>query len=438
MAVLENHHVLTNWYIECPLDSTITLSQHSCRAFASSSSHYLTFTISLSLSLSHCLSLTISLSLSLSHYLTFTDSLSLSLSHCLSLAISLSLSLSRYLSFTISLQLHNPHLMVRRVGLGICPSTSHIHSHTFTLTHSLSPVLGVMMKSIELKTKIYSHAHSLILSHWLSHCLKTSRSNLCRFSDSLSLYLSHRVSPSHGASLTVSLSLWSDSEESARAFVRLGKPNPNITCNTAANSRWKLGGAGAVQPPPSLSRHCRKHVLTLTHTSSHFVLVVFVVDVRSKEFKTFNYSLALSFLWDVSHARQNQNQRVTVGFSVREWALLARNTAKHKHSERTRERGETVRQWAKHRTCETVSEAQWVTESKRSVLNAAQWLTWEERGWLTVTVREWAVHQRSYHLLSVSGRSPTPPTRASKRPCCCQSTAAGQQELWRGRCISCT
>ena len=31
-------------------------------------------------------------------------------------------------------------------------------------THLLSPVLVVMMKSKELKTKIYSHAHSLILS----------------------------------------------------------------------------------------------------------------------------------------------------------------------------------------------------------------------------------------------------------------------------------
>ena len=39
---------------------------------------------------------------------------------------------------------------------------------TLSLTHihSLSPVLVVMMKSKELKTKIYSHAHSLILSLW--------------------------------------------------------------------------------------------------------------------------------------------------------------------------------------------------------------------------------------------------------------------------------
>ena len=50
--------------------------------------------------------------------------------------------------------------------------------------HSLSPVLVVMMKSKELKTKIYSHAHSLILyltvclSHWccsLTHCGPLSR-----------------------------------------------------------------------------------------------------------------------------------------------------------------------------------------------------------------------------------------------------------------------
>ena len=32
--------------------------------------------------------------------------------------------------------------------------------------HTLSPVLVVMMKSKKLKTKIYSHAHSLILSLW--------------------------------------------------------------------------------------------------------------------------------------------------------------------------------------------------------------------------------------------------------------------------------
>ena len=48
--------------------------------------------------------------------------------------------------------------VVRRLGLGICPSTSH-----HTITHSLSLVLVVMMKSKELKTKI-SHAYSLILA----------------------------------------------------------------------------------------------------------------------------------------------------------------------------------------------------------------------------------------------------------------------------------
>ena len=37
--------------------------------------------------------------------------------------------------------------------------------------HSPSPVLVVMLKSKEFKTKIYSHAHSLILSHCGSLCL---------------------------------------------------------------------------------------------------------------------------------------------------------------------------------------------------------------------------------------------------------------------------
>ena len=41
---------------------------------------------------------------------------------------------------------HNPLNVVRRLGLGICPSTSHSHSH------SLSPVLVVVMGSMELKT----------------------------------------------------------------------------------------------------------------------------------------------------------------------------------------------------------------------------------------------------------------------------------------------
>ena len=41
------------------------------------------------------------------------------------------------------------------------------HSQSYTHTHFLSFVLVAVMKSKELKTKI-SHAHSLILSHWLS------------------------------------------------------------------------------------------------------------------------------------------------------------------------------------------------------------------------------------------------------------------------------
>ena len=41
-----------------------------------------------------------------------------------------------------------------------------------SLTRDLSLVLVVMMKSKELKTKIYYHAHSLILTHDLSHQLR--------------------------------------------------------------------------------------------------------------------------------------------------------------------------------------------------------------------------------------------------------------------------
>ena len=46
---------------------------------------------------------------------------------------------------------------------------------TFSLTHihSLSPVLVVMMESKELNTKIYSHAHSLVLSLHTVSVLRT-------------------------------------------------------------------------------------------------------------------------------------------------------------------------------------------------------------------------------------------------------------------------
>ena len=44
-----------------------------------------------------------------------------------------------------------------------CVAAVYLSLHTHI--HSLSRVLVVMMKSKELKTKIYSHAHSLILSH---------------------------------------------------------------------------------------------------------------------------------------------------------------------------------------------------------------------------------------------------------------------------------
>ena len=54
------------------------------------------------------------------------------------------------------------------LSLSLPPSTLKTKislTHSLILPpHSLSPVLIVMMKSKELKTKIYSHAHSLILS----------------------------------------------------------------------------------------------------------------------------------------------------------------------------------------------------------------------------------------------------------------------------------
>ena len=62
-------------------------------------------------------------------------------------------------------------------------------------THLLSPVLVVMMKSQELKTKIYSHAHSLILCVSQPLCfsvplsLSVSPCFSYSFSDSLSLFL---------------------------------------------------------------------------------------------------------------------------------------------------------------------------------------------------------------------------------------------------------
>ena len=57
--------------------------------------------------------------------------------------------------------------VVRRLGLGICPSTSHSHNHT----QCLSRVLVVVMKTKELKTKIsLTHSRfSLVITH--SHTL---------------------------------------------------------------------------------------------------------------------------------------------------------------------------------------------------------------------------------------------------------------------------
>ena len=50
----------------------------------------------------------------------------------------------------------------------LCLSRGLIDSQSHTHIHSLSFVLVAVMKSKELKTKIYPHAHSLILSPQLS------------------------------------------------------------------------------------------------------------------------------------------------------------------------------------------------------------------------------------------------------------------------------
>ena len=101
------------------------------------------------------------------YLLSFSSSLSSALELCVSFSVHLS-------SKAQSTSVVRTSDVVRRLGLGICPSTSHSHNHTLTHshthTHSLSLVLVVMIKSKELKTKI-SLTHSLILSLRCSHSL---------------------------------------------------------------------------------------------------------------------------------------------------------------------------------------------------------------------------------------------------------------------------
>merc|ERR1712086_1148206 len=80
---------------------------------------------------------------------------------CLALSVPQHLTVSR--SLRAASQAQSTSNVVRSLGLGICPSTSHNHILTHTHTHSLSLVLVAVMKPKELKTKI-SRANSLILS----------------------------------------------------------------------------------------------------------------------------------------------------------------------------------------------------------------------------------------------------------------------------------
>ena len=75
------------------------------------------------------------------------------------------------------------------------------HSQSHTHIHSLSLVLVVMMEAKEFKTKIYSHAHSLILSqshslsHTLSHALFVSHTLCDTLQPLLALLQSLRHTP---------------------------------------------------------------------------------------------------------------------------------------------------------------------------------------------------------------------------------------------------
>ena len=82
---------------------------------------------------------------------------------CLTICLSVSLSLCLTVCLSVSLPIRLP---------SHCLSVCLFHCLSLaSLTHSLSLVLVVMMKSKELKTKIYSHADSQILSLLLSASL---------------------------------------------------------------------------------------------------------------------------------------------------------------------------------------------------------------------------------------------------------------------------
>ena len=110
-------------------------------------SHRVTLTVSLSLCLSHCASrcLSLLLSLCLSHCATLTVPLSLCLSLC---SLAVSLTVLTLWSPCDSLQLS---LIISTYGWDdeCCSSTMLLY--TLTLTHSLSLVLAVMMRSTEIK-----------------------------------------------------------------------------------------------------------------------------------------------------------------------------------------------------------------------------------------------------------------------------------------------
>ena len=82
---------------------------------------------------------------------------------------------------------HNPLNVVRRLGLGICPSTSHSHSHTLTITCTCccDGIYGAQDLKI-------SHAHSLIVC--CCHCLLLSLPLAITVSHCLLLSLSITVS----------------------------------------------------------------------------------------------------------------------------------------------------------------------------------------------------------------------------------------------------
>ena len=126
------------------------------------------------LCLIHFLSRALSHPVSSSHSVSCSVSLSSAHSVSCSVSVSSAHSLSSAHSCTCCYDeiKGSIHMLILRFTLLLFLALSLIH------THSLSPVLVVMMKSKELKTKIYSHAHSLIHSLTLSDSL--SDCSVCR------------------------------------------------------------------------------------------------------------------------------------------------------------------------------------------------------------------------------------------------------------------